>query len=365
MTIRIEQLEATSRGTVERLCELRDRVYVDDDRWRRPPDEKMERGLRRPAFSGQQRVLIARRPGKDVASAVVRHSSKLCPDDQPVATIGEFEAADDREAVGELFEAASKWAKQRGCRRIVGPMNGDTWYGYRLNLGPRAEPPFFAEPYNPPYYRRLWEESDFETVATYHTRCIDDVSAAARRHHPRWARARALGYRLEAMGQYTVEQRLDRLYELVTEIFSDACLYTPIRRAAFKKQHAELAELLDGKSSHFLVDRNGDDAGFVCVVPDHVRQLQAESGRAKLWAKARVLTGRSGDVADVRAFGIRPDLRGRKIASALMHRTLDAIVRSGFSRANICLVHDDVDSAELDAGGGRISRRYALYGRGV
>lgn len=365
MTVRIEQLEATGENTVSRLRALRERVYADDDEWCPPLEGKLERELRRPEFAGRQRVFIARRPGEDIGCAVVRLSEKIRLGGESVATIGNFEALDDEEAVTRLLREASKWAKGRGAERVVGPMNGDTWHSYRLSLGPRDEAPFFMEPYNPPYYPKLWQQAGFEQLATYHSLRIDDVAGAARQHRPRWAKARALGYRVEPMTEISIDDALDRVYEMVCVVFADAFLYTPIRRAAFKKLYDGVERLLKGELSFFLVDRDGDDAGFAFVFPDYADAIRAMNGRTNLWAKAKFAAHRSTDTANVKTFGIMPEHRGRGLSSAMAHKYFDATARNGYECANICLIHDDnVGSTKMDAGRGRVLRRYALYSLG-
>lgn len=362
MSVRIDEIEGTTDKAVQRMLALRERVYAADEAYCPPFEGTLERGLRQPVYAAGQRIFVARRPGEDVACAVVRRPEKLQLEGQSVATIGDFEALDDREAVTQLLSHAAQWALEQGSQVVIGPMNGDTWHRYRWSLGPRDEPPFLMEPYNPSYYPELWEQAGFEILQTYHSRRVDDLEEVARRHRPRWAEARALGYRIEPMTKGTFDAALDRVYEMVRDIFADGFLYTPMRRNSFKKLYDGADAILDGRLSFFLVDRHGEDAGFAFVFPDYAQAVAAMNGDQTLWAKAKFLMRRRTDTANIKTIGIMPEHRGQGLSSAMAHKYFDAIATAGYERANICLIHDENEgSIKIDGGLGRVLRRYALY----
>ena len=362
MTVRIEQFDTTGGELLGRMLELRSRVYTGDDDYVPPFEGALEGELRRPAFAGRQCIFTARRPGEVVGYAVVRCPKELQLDGRKVATIGPFEALHDPEAVAELLEAAARWALEEGSAEVVGPLDGDTWHDHRLNLGPYDEPPFLMEPYNPSYYPEVWEQAGFEVLERYHSRRVDDLEGAARYHRPRWASARSLGYRVEPMTDGSIAATLDRVYDMVRVVFSDDTLFTPIRRAAFKKLYEGVESMLDGELSFFLVDRSGEDAGFAFVIPDYGRAVAAMDGRKNLWARAKFLANRRTDTANIRAFGVMPDHRGEGLASAMAHKFYAGMIDRGFEKANICLIpDDDMASVKIDGERGRILRRYALY----
>ena len=221
MSVQVQEFDATTDEAIERIGALRARVYEDDEHFVPPFEAALQRDLRRPQFAGRQRAFVARRLGEDVACAVVRRSQTLSLDGKSVATIGNFDALEDDEAVVALLQRAAKWAQDQGSQEVLGPMDGDTWHKYRFSLGPFDERPYFMEPYNPSYYPELWEQAGFEVVQTYHSRCVGDLDGALRHHRPRWASARALGYRVVPMTDPPFEEVLDRVYEMVCTIFAD------------------------------------------------------------------------------------------------------------------------------------------------
>lgn len=358
MTIRIDETEETTAETLGRMHQLCENVY-DDGPVRPPSLEQLRREMRRPKFAGRQRLFVARRPGRDIAMAVVRRSTQLQIEGGPVATVGNFEARHDPEATTALFERAAQWARQAGSEVVVGPMNGDTWHRHRCSLGPWDESPFWMEPYNPSYYPRLWRRAGFESFERYHSTRIDDIEGAARYHRPAWAEARARGYRVEPMNEVRTAEALDRVYRLIDDIYAGNPMYTPVRRSTFERAYRPVASVLEGRLSLFLVDRHGRDAGFAFVCPDYGRRMEARRGPI---GRLRSLVGNSTRTANIESFGVAPDHRGRGLAGAMAHRYFEGMARQGFERANLCLIRDDAGRARsMAAGRGRILRRYELY----
>ena len=362
MSIRVVQLDPSDEWTLKRMRALRERVYGDDDDYCPPMKGALKKQLRHPKFASRQRVFMVRRTGEDVGCVVVRHNDKMALDGRSVATIGNFEALHDPEAAGALLSHAAAVARDEGAEEVIGPMIGDTWQKFRLNLGPWDEPPFFLEPYNPSYYSELWRQAGFEVLQTYRSLRVDDLAGAARYHQPRWASARALGYRIEPMSQSSADEALQRVHEMWSVAFAQNYLYTPIRLPTFKKIYNGLASVVTDAFSLFLIDRHGRDAGFALVFPDYARAVAAMNGKRHLLAKLRFLTHRDTDTVNIKSYGVMPEHRGKGLASAMAHRFFDDIAREGYDKANICLIHDDNDaSRHIDAHRGRVLRRYALY----
>ena len=72
---------------------------------------------------------------------------------------GFFEAIDDQALADKLFDAARLWLSSRGMEAMDGPINfgpRDSWWGL-LVKGYEFQP-LYENPYNPPYYRELFEK---------------------------------------------------------------------------------------------------------------------------------------------------------------------------------------------------------------
>src|SRR6266849_6533504 len=70
---------------------------------------------------------------------------------------GFFECVEDDEVAAALVEAASRWLRERGRERMVGPMDFTTNDECGLLIEGFDRPPIILQPWHPPYYQRLLE----------------------------------------------------------------------------------------------------------------------------------------------------------------------------------------------------------------
>jgi ribosomal protein S18 acetylase RimI-like enzyme len=317
------------------LVELRERVYADDP-WHRPAAEmSVHRDLVRRRF--RVAFLAAGRQGKSVAFVAARVSPDLTgPDGRPMGLLGPFEALDDTEAAVALLRAGVERLRGLGAGEIVGPMSGDTWHSYRVNVGPYEDPPFLLEPYNPAWEAAQWESAGFEVIHGYHTKRVEQVAALAEQLGPKRAAAQAQGYRFQPFRLEHFEEELGRVYELSRELFAANPLYVEIPRPEFIDLYRDARPLIDPECAAFAVAPDGTDAGFVFALPDP--------------------TG----VINVKTLGVQTAHRRAGLGGALTSLSYRVAADRGLG-LNLCLMHDDNVSSRLDGGRSRILRRYHLY----
>ena len=78
--------------------------------------------------------------------------------EQPTGGIGYFECIDDQIAASLLFNTAREWLKERGMEAMDGPINFGETDKYWGLLVDGFTHPSFEVPYNPPYYKKLFED---------------------------------------------------------------------------------------------------------------------------------------------------------------------------------------------------------------
>lgn len=338
-------------------------VYRNDPFYCMSPPDAVRADVLRPSFRERQEVLVAWRDSRPVARAVARLSPALRdPTGAPCGMIGFFEALDDGDAVRALFDRAVAWLRGHGAGAILGPMNGDTWHSYRLNIGPFDQRPFLMEPYHPPYYRALWERRGFQPLEGYSSAFIARLDAAIANTEAIARRCEKRGYVLERFRLDRFESELARLHALSCAIFEGNYLYSPLTREEFIALYADSRRLLDSDLIWFARAPAGADAGFVFAFADCHRAVRAMEGRRSLPAmlKFLVLKGKT-DTVNVKTLGVRPEVRGSGVALLLMNRVYRAIREKGYRRANLCLMRDGNPSARMDGAQGQPLRRYVLY----
>ena len=360
----VEQLALDRSDELARFLALSGRVYEGDPRWVPPRRGAEAEALARPVFRGRQAAFLARDGARPLARAVARLPPGLTdPVGRPVGTVGFFEALDDPEGGEAVLAAAAGWLVERGAADIVGPMDGDTWHRYRLNVGPGDEPPFLLEPYNPSYYRGHWAAAGFRTLETYFSLRVDEPARARQALAPAAGRAAAAGYRLEPVDGRRLPEALDRIYELSRTVFARNFLYTEIGRDDFRALYAGVGRLLEPGFIWLARSPGGEDVGFLFAYPDRVAAVRALRGQSGPLALLRFLAlRRRWSAVDVKTLGVLPGHRRSGVAAALMARVYEEAERRGVA-ANLCLIREGNPSGGLDGGAGRLLRRYELLHR--
>lgn len=339
------------------------RVYLGDPWYIPAPRREVLAALQRPEFAGAQKALVAL-SGDFVVARLVARLSPALRDDQggPYGMIGFFEAlAWYDEAVRELFQEGIAWLRQAGARSIVGPMDGDTWHRYRLNVGPFDEPPFLLEPYNPPYYVPMWTANGFVPLERYSSKRVDPQAVVTHLEDKRRA-ALAAGYRLRPLDAKRFREELRTIYDLSRRIFARNFLYTEIPEEEFYQLYAGARGLIDPDLVLFARSPAGEDVGFLFAYPDQSRAVAAMRGRRDLLAKLRFLRHRKdADTVDFKTLGVLSEHRRAGVAAALFHEGHRRVVEKGYLFAHHCLFREGNPSGELDGGAGRVMRTYMLY----
>ena len=360
----IEILEATSvPAAYAAFLYLPEEIYAGDPAWNATPRGDVFDSLLRPDFARRQRPLIAAVDDEPVARLVARISPTLVDaEGKPYGMLGFFEARDGfPEAVARLFEEAIAWLRENGAGAILGPMDGDTWHRYRLNVGPWDEPPFLLEPYNPPWYEALWTAAGFEVLERYHSKRVE-TAAVVSHLESKAGEALAAGYRLRPLDPSRFKAELGLIYELSRRIFDRNFLYTEIPRDEFLKIYAGARSLLDPDLVLFARSPQGEDVGFLFAYPDRFRAVAAMRGERGLLAKLRYLRHRKPvDAVDFKTLGVLPEHRRSGVAAALFHEGHRRALDRGYAQANHCLYKEGNPSGDLDGGAGRLLREYRLY----
>ena len=365
---------AGSDGVAEGFLALPHQLYRDDARW--IPEEAGEVAR---AFSPANRWHQGRAahtfcaPGRARAAAFFDPRADI--DGAPAAFFGYWESAGDRDVDRALFARVAEWAKRRGARRLVGPINFSTANGYRVLLS--AEPdglPFPGEPYNPTWYGERLRALGFRLERRYLTQHVDRERARAslERHRRLRQRLEARGYRFAALDGTEWLARLDELRALVDEMFAGNFAYTPFPPGEFAAAFgARLLRRLWRELSVVAHAPNGDIAGFFLVYPHYGPVVVQGAGAARVapgevdYARDAARLGRRASrCALLKTVAVSPKYRGRGVAEA-MSAWLLAKSEPVCDELYGALIREDNASRRLSAGDTPALRWYGLYSQAL
>lgn len=294
----------------------------------------------RPGNHGQEiQVLLQKNPNTRVLLIADKARMVLIPTPE-FGMIGYFDAHNDQTAVDTLFDAAFKYFKSLGLHRVIGPMNGDTWHSYRLNCGPYTEP-FLFEPYNPEYYPKLWQQSGFDVIAEYYSKRIDDIASMIPLLEPKYQRAIDQGFQFRIFDATQFDAELNTLYDISCKAFVDNFLYTEISFEDFYALYKPAEKMLIPILIVIVTDSTGKALGYLFGMPN------------------------SKDTFNGKTIAVLPEYRQYGLGSALQHQVYKNALALGFTKSNLCLIHQGNPSGRINKESGDIIRTYNLYERNI
>jgi hypothetical protein len=174
----MEITEVTGKRLVDEFHNLPGRIYKNDPDYvplLRPLIENIFDPSSNAKFdSGDARRWIVKRDGLCIGRiAAFFDTSYYETYDQPTGCIGFFECENDKEAAFLLFDTAKGWLEENNMEAMDGPVNfGENFFYWGL-LAEGFQQQSFGMQYNPPYYRKLFEDYGFLTFYEQYSYAMD------------------------------------------------------------------------------------------------------------------------------------------------------------------------------------------------
>lgn len=256
--------------------------------------------------------------------AAFYNREKAALEEQPTGCCGFFECIDSQQVADMLFDAARMWLASRGMEAMDGPVNfgqRSDWWG--LLVEGYEFQPLYKNPYNPSYYKELFENYGFRNYFNQHSFIWrKDTSEANRQILVRAERLYTTpGYHVEPLDMHNLEETAENfrvVYNRAWALFSGV---KPMTREEALVLLRRLKPILDPEIVFFAYF-NQEPIGFFVTVPDLNRLIGKFNGKFGLWQKLRLMwdlkVRRKCDRIFGIIFGIAPEYHGKGVESAIM-----------------------------------------------
>ncbi|HEY8769271.1 MAG TPA: hypothetical protein VIM03_01935 [Thermoleophilaceae bacterium] len=362
-----------TRGDRKEFIELPFRLHSNAEKW--VPPLRLERHLflnkRLNAYfkHGEAELFLARRDGRVVGriSAQVDHAFNDYHDSR-WGMFGFLEVEDDEEALRALLDAAESWLRERGCDRMVGPMDfsmndevGVLFEGYDRE-------PMIKQPWHPPYYRELCERAGLEKAMDLfmwelHISGRENVLPVI------WELADALepkhGITIRKMTRRGLRKDVEVFGELWNEAWKRNWGFVPYSKEDLDHYAQELQLVFD-KHWFMVAEQGSKPVGVAITVPDVNQVLKTMNGRLLPFGWWRFLTkGRRIDRVRVGFLGVKPAYQHTGVAAGLYAEHFDMAeqTRQKGGEMGWILETNTAMNRGMEAMGGRIVKRYRVYER--
>ncbi|TKG91180.1 GNAT family N-acetyltransferase [Puteibacter caeruleilacunae] len=164
----MQLIEVKDKRSVKLFHKVPHLIYKGDENWACPLEVEVDNAFDKSKNSYLKDGDIIRwvlvKDDKPVGRIAAFYSEKKAHiNDQPTGGCGFFECINDKECAFTLFDSAREWLKERGMEAMDGPVNpGENYVNWGL-LVDGFMPQGYGMPYNPIYYKELFEAYGFKT----------------------------------------------------------------------------------------------------------------------------------------------------------------------------------------------------------
>ena len=351
-------------------------AYGDDPLWVAPlwADTCKLLSHRNPFFDHAEMSLwIASRDERDVGriAAIIDRLCSESPSDL-TAYFGFFELINDRTVGHALFETVVAWARSRGARRLLGPMNPSANHECGLLVDGFDRSPVLMMSYNPSYYQDLIVAEGFSKAKDLQAFYIDLAKCPfdrLERVSSRF-RSREPELRIRPIRRRTLRLDLPKLEEVYNQAWSANWEFVPMTSAEVHFMAERLSPLLT-EGLAWIAESPAEPVGFVLALPDFNEAIKPLRGRfltPKLVGLLPYLLGRKRPaMARVIALGVKARFRRRGIEVAMLTEGLKVGRQIGLRAAEASWVFEDnlITRQTIEVFGGKPYKTYRLYQRSL
>lgn len=367
----------TRRGAdLRRFLRLSYAIYRNDPLWVAPlmMDFKKIFTDKNPLFEhAEMQLWIAERDGRDVgriAGVVDRQFNEYHRD--RAASFGFFECITDRAVSQKLFAAVLDWARSKGMKRVLGPLNPTTNEESGLLVHGFDSSPVFMMSYNPPYYADLITTEGFTKAKDLFAYTFDLANAPMDRFERIAAKLskRAQEIAIVAVTRRNLEQSLAQVKEIYNEAWQGNWGFVPMTDGEINFLAARLKPLLT-EGLTYVARNSHEPVGFLLAMPDFNQALKPLKGRLltpRLLGFLPYLFGwKVPDACRVITLGVKARYQGRGIETAMLAEGLRTGFRLGFRTIEASWILEDNTAVQrlIKLFGGKPYKTYRIYERAL
>ena len=271
-------------------------IYKNDKNWVCPLDQNIK-NVFSPAKNNYfkhgeaSRWILKNQTGALVGriAAFVDFSSSN-DSDQLTGGCGFFESLNDQKAANILFDTAKAWLVAKGMQAMDGPINFGERDKYWGLLVEGFTQPAYEVPYNPPYYKTLFENYGFQVYFRqegFHYDLTKEIPARFRKI-AEWV-SKKPGYKFSHFSFKEIDKYILDFTKVFNEAWKDfKADFEPLQPAYVRNFILSAKVILEEKFIWFGY-HNDEPIAIYLMIPDVNLILKTFNGKLNLWNKLKLL----------------------------------------------------------------------------
>jgi hypothetical protein len=370
----VEIRPVRSRRELKRFIDLPYRLHAGTP-W--IPPLKLERRLflsRRlnPYFKhGEAEYFLAWRGDRAVGRATAQIDRAFNEfHDSRWGMFGFLELEDDAEAMAALLATAEAWLRERGCERMVGPMDFSVNEESGVLIEGFEREPMLRQPWHPPYYQRLCEEAGLEKAMDLYSWALDisdredmlpvlfDLDQRAREEH---------GVTIRKMSRRHLRKEMDRFAEIYNAAWAQNWGFVPYSKEDLDTYALDM-QLVFSREWFMVAEKDGETIAVAITLIDLNQMLKKMKGRILPFGWWHFLRRhRICDQVRVGFLGVKPEHQHTGVAASLYVEHFDTAARmpQKHGEAGWILETNEAMNRGLEAMSAEIVKKYRIYERAL
>ncbi|MBO5748773.1 MAG: N-acetyltransferase [Muribaculaceae bacterium] len=254
------------------------------------------------------------------------------------ARFGFVDFIDDAEVSKALFDAAEKWAKEKGMDNIVGPLGFTDLDNEGMLINGFEELGTMATIYNYPYYPAHVERLGYEKEVDWHEFLIE-IPEEIPDKHKRIAEIVKKKFNLRVV-KFTSRKALKEqygqaLFELINEAYDNLYGYSRLTKRQIDYYIKIYLGMLNLDLVTLIVDGEDQLVGVGISIQSMSRALQKSKGKMFPFGWWHLLKGLKGknDRVDLLLVAVKPQYMGKGVNALLFTDLIPAYNKYGFKWA--------------------------------
>ena len=271
------------------------------------------------------------------------------------ARFGFVDFIDDPEVSRALFETAEQWARERGMKRIIGPMGFSDMDHEGMLVEGFEEMGTMATIYNYPYYPKHLEAMGY-TKDTDWVEYRITIPDKLPEKMERIAEIVLKKYQLRIV-KYTSRKKLaekygEDLFRLINDAYADLYGYSPLTDKQIDYYIDMYLGFLKLDYVSIVVDSADRLVGVGISMPSMTKALQKSGGKlfpTGWWHLLRAMKGHN-DVVDLMLIAVKPEYQSKGVNSLFFYDLCNLYIRDGvkFAETNLELESNSQVQSQWD-----------------
>lgn len=280
---------------------------------------------------------------------------------------GFFDTVNDQKVAASLLERASKWVREQGADRIIGPINLSTNDSCGLLVDGFDSPPVVMMPYNASYYQGLLENYGFEKhvdLFAYIIRKNNISERSVKLLDMLETRLKRSNIIIRMIDKKHLKEEIPKIKELYNKAWDKNLGFVPFTDEEFDYVAKDLSLLLDTDYC-IIAEQEGKLVGFTLGIPD-INQILINikngrllpSGIFKLLFQRKKING-----VRVLMLGVLEGYRKLGIEACLYGHLIKNGIRKGveYAECSWMLEHNYLMNHAIEQINGEHYKRYRIF----